>query len=151
MNAAHAEQEMIVWKEGNRVGVASFDGENHRLARLINRLYENMLSGHGQEIIPQVLYHLEASLNRHFAAEEAVLAGHAYSGLDEQRYQHQQFRMRIQEWERDYREGKPLLPADILIFLKDWWRDHVLGTDQEYIPFLKSRGVACRFWAGSCN
>lgn len=151
MTANQTDQKIITWRESNRTGVASFDGEYDRLARFINRLYKNMLAGHGEEILPQVLYHLEASLDRHFAGEEAVLAGQAYPGLDEQRYQHQQFRFKVQERERDCREGKPLLPADIVIFLKDWWRDHVLRLDREYIPFLKSQGVTCKFWSGSLN
>src|SRR5579862_4464019 len=78
MTATNTDQKFIAWKESHRVGVASIDGENQRLAKLINRLHNNMLAGHGVEILPQVLYHLEASLNHHFAGEEAMLSAHLY-------------------------------------------------------------------------
>jgi hemerythrin-like metal-binding protein len=151
MTAANTNQQLIAWKESHRFGVASLDGENLRLAKLINRLHKNMLAGHGNDVLPQVLYHLEASLNQHFAGEEAVLSAHAYPGLDEQRHQHSEFRMKIQEWNRDYRAGKPLVTADILIFLKEWWNNHVLGTDQEYVTFLEANGITNEIWANSKN
>ena len=141
MTPATQEATMINWNDGLRIGVASIDGENHRLAKLINRLYAMMLAGRGSEYLPTVLHHLQTRLAHHFADEETVLEGHAYPGLDEQHYQHEQLKSKVEEWDRAYRAGELVLPADVLISLKDWWWQHVMGTDHEYVPFLQQWGI----------
>ena len=52
MTAANTNQQLIAWKDSHRIGVASLDGENLRLAKLINRLHKNMLAGHGNDVLP---------------------------------------------------------------------------------------------------
>jgi hemerythrin len=32
-------------------------------------------------------------------------------------------------------------PIQITNFLKDWLNKHILGADQKYAPFLKTKGV----------
>ncbi len=29
---------------------------------------------------------------------------------------------------------------DVMVFLRDWFSNHIQGTDQRYAPFLKERG-----------
>jgi len=151
MTPATQEATIINWNDGLRIGVASIDGENHRLARLINRLYAMMLAGRGSEYLPTVLHHLKTRSAHQIADEETVLKGHAYPGLDKQQYQHEELRSKVEEWDRACRAGELVLPADVLIYLKEWWRDHVLGTDREYVPFMEQWGVAPSMRAARVN
>jgi len=32
-------------------------------------------------------------------------------------------------------------PIQITNFFKDWLQKHILGTDQKYAPYLKTKGV----------
>ena len=31
--------------------------------------------------------------------------------------------------------------SEVLFFLSDWLKNHILGTDKAYVPYLKSKGV----------
>jgi hemerythrin len=30
---------------------------------------------------------------------------------------------------------------DLMVFLTDWLKNHIMKTDQAYVPFLKDKGV----------
>ncbi|MCP4272739.1 MAG: hypothetical protein GY781_12370 [Gammaproteobacteria bacterium] len=36
-------------------------------------------------------------------------------------------------------EGSASLPMDLMSFLTDWLRTHILETDKAYVPFLKEK------------
>ena len=50
---------------------------------------------------------------------------------------HQKFVNRLEEIERDYKNGKNDVGPDLLAFLKDWLIKHIQGTDPTYVPYIK--------------
>ena len=134
--------ELFHWNSTYSVGINTFDSQHRGLVGLINEFHMAMVSGRSKEIMEYVLERLVKYSQEHFATEEHVLAAHAYYGLEVQRYQHRKFVEAIERFQRDYREGKVVPTVDGMFFLKDWLKNHLIGTDQKYMPFLKEKGLS---------
>jgi hemerythrin len=46
------------------------------------------------------------------------------------------FSDRIDAFQRDVTEGKPVFYIDLLVFLRDWWMQHIATVDKKYVPYL---------------
>jgi len=78
----------------------------------------------------------------HFLFEEQLMESCGYAQLDSHRRIHQGF----VHWVSNVREEfsyhrRTQLGERILGFLRDWLRDHILGEDQLYRPFLPNKNA----------
>ena len=56
---------------------------------------------------------------------------YAYPEYDEHKRAHGRFADRIQVFKRDFEEGKALLSMEIMQFLQNWWKEHILDVDKK--------------------
>jgi len=77
----------------------------------------------------------------HFSTEEEYMLEYAYPGYDKHKKNHGRFVNRIQTFHRDFEEGKAVLSMEIMHFLRNWWKEHILGTDKKLAPFLNEKGL----------
>ncbi len=133
--------EILPWKQAYSVGVANFDGHHRELVRLINEFHEAMATGRSREILEYLLARLIKYAKFHFRAEESVMQAHAYAGLEVHKFAHRKFLRQVRSFQKDYLAGKSMPTIDVMVFLKDWLVNHIQGTDQRYVPFLKERGI----------
>ena len=66
---------------------------------------------------------------------------HNYADLPLQKIEHEAFINTVFEMNQKLElEGRTLLP-DMIMFLKDWYIEHILGTDRNYIAFFGKEKV----------
>jgi len=139
------------WDDSYSVGVAKIDRQHRRLIGLINELYEAMQQGHGPNTLTSTVNELETMVSvldelmdysyYHFSTEEEYMIEYAYPEYDEHKRAHGRFVERIQAFKRDFEEGKALLSMEIVQFLQDWWKKHIVDVDKKYGPFFNEKGL----------
>lgn len=129
------------WTEAYRVNVAELDRQHQDLFDAVNELDQALSTGEGEAVIASLLEKLMKYADEHFAAEEALMQQHRFPGLSTHRAQHKVFRHKIAVFLASHRAHKASVPVSLLLFLREWLKDHLLKTDKQYSAFFNARGV----------
>ena len=95
-------------------------------------------------IIDDCYWHLNAMVKYaelHFTTEEKLMKKYGYEGLEMQQNEHDSFTMKVFALNEELAQAKGDIYSDLIIFLKEWYVSHILGTDKEYLDFFKEKGV----------
>ncbi len=129
------------WKQDYSVGIEDIDAQHKELVAILNELYDAMYAGQGREALGRVLNRLLGYARIHFAREEALMKDHGYPGYTEHKSKHEKMTRKVMELKKDFDAGVISSPVQISNFLKNWLSRHIMGTDREYGPFLRSKGL----------
>ena len=132
---------LVTWDKSYSVSVQKFDQQHQKLFDLLNKLYEAMKKGHGQEIVQYTVRELSTYTLTHFRAEEEVLRKTNYPGLAAHQAEHQKFVAQVSQFAEQLKAGKVTSSITVLTFLKDWLAKHIQQTDRSYAAYLNSQGV----------
>jgi len=122
----------FVWKDSFNLGVERIDGQHQCLFEVMNRLYVSLASGDPEPIVINALNDLRFYASQHFGEEEAILARAGYPEMEKHRAQHGYFSAQLESF--DVRRPKA---SEALSFLKDWFLQHILGTDRKTEEWLR--------------
>lgn len=132
----------IAWNDRLSVGVKQLDDDHHKLIDLMNELYDAIQAGHAKEKIGDIIDRLVAYSREHFAHEESLFAQTAYSEGAAHKKEHDNMLRWATKIRREYGEGQLAAPAlEVMNQLKDWFYDHINGTDKKYGPYLNYMGI----------
>jgi len=130
------------WKADYSVDVASIDLQHKKLVGMLNDLYEAMKSGKASgPVVKKTIDDLLAYTRTHFSFEEQLLKKHGYPEYDAHVQKHVAMFNRVNEFSTKISQGASQPVLELATFLKDWLQKHILGTDKQYGPFLKSKGA----------
>jgi hemerythrin-like metal-binding protein len=127
--------ELMPWNSSYSVGDDSIDSEHKRIVNLINELYLILHTrGEGDRIkVREVLDQLVRYTVSHFQHEERLMLECGYPDLEA----HKALHVRLKRRTAAMRTNIDLVTErDMLCYLKDWWRGHIVEQDQLYAPFL---------------
>lgn len=127
---------LMVWSKEYEVGVPEIDEQHQRLFKMINDLNEAMALGRGKDVLDRILNGLVDYTVRHFKTEEMYMEKANYPELDSHREVHMRLTDKVHEMVDRYKTGEVGLGIDLLNFLQDWLKKHILGTDKKYAPYL---------------
>ena len=139
------------WNDSYSVGVVEIDRQHQRLIDFIDQLYEAMEQGHNRDTLTSTVDELRTMASvldelidysvYHFSTEEEYMLEYAYPEYDEHKGLHGQFAERAKTFKRDFDNGEALLSMEIMQFMRDWWKEHILGSDKKYGPFFNEKGL----------
>lgn len=132
---------LIAWNEKLAVNIKQIDDEHKHLVALINELHDAMVQGKGREVMGEVLTNLVEYTQTHFAHEEHWMSTYGYLGYVRHKNEHDALTKQVLDLQRQYLQGQAVLTMDVMNFLRDWLNDHIMGSDQKYAPYLRSKGV----------
>ncbi len=125
----------IAWKDYYSVGDESIDAQHKRILSYINELYTAMQQGMDRKAIKPILDRMAQYAVDHFLHEEEVMRLHDYPDAVRHKAQHDKMRQQTLA----LRDNADLMTGrDLLVFLKDWWCNHIQEEDKKYAPFLRS-------------
>ena len=128
--------EHIVWLKEYSVGNKKLDAQHHKIISLINSLDDYLGDGEAQQPISEVLDELQAYIVEHFSTEEALLQKKKYPGLDEQKKSHDRFIKQFSHLCAEMDGGVAKQAKNLIDFLVDWWRTHILEEDMRYKKYV---------------
>lgn len=127
---------LVQWSASMSVGNVYIDEQHTILIDTINQL-ASAESQNDRPVIAMIIDELISYAAFHFEYEEQLMQAAGYPGLEDHRRVHQDF----VKWVDNLREEftyhrRAQLGAQILGFLRDWLRQHILGDDRLYCPYI---------------
>jgi hemerythrin len=132
---------IMTWSEALSVNIKEIDDQHKKLVDLINQLHAAMLKGEGKIVVGPILSELTAYTVYHFKTEEGYMERFAYPNTQAHRLEHQRFVKKVGEFKAAYDAGSIGLSNEVMHFLADWLKDHILVTDKKFGPFFNSKGL----------
>jgi hemerythrin-like metal-binding protein len=133
--------ERIDWNPSFSVGVKALDEEHERIVRMINLLISDPGATVRSETISELLDRLTKYASDHFRTEEQFLEEYGYPDLAGHKEEHKAYRIKMVALCQATTRHEESVPAELLKFIGDWWKNHILEADMKYRPFLTERGV----------
>jgi hemerythrin len=132
----------MVWNDRVSVGIEVIDADHKKMLGMINELYDAILAGKGRSKLNSLFERLLDYTRYHFAHEEEMFARTGYPGAAMHKQQHEEMKKWLETAQRDYRNNFSSAPSlEVMIYLKDWLFDHILGSDQRYAPHMKAHQI----------
>lgn len=130
---------IVQWSDALSVGDLHIDEQHQILIETINQL-ASAESQNDRPLIAMIIDELISYAAFHFEYEEQLMANCDYPDLEQHRRVHQSF----VEWVTSVREEfiyhrRSQFGERILNYLRDWLRNHILGEDQLYRPYLHTQ------------
>lgn len=124
----------IKWDPLYSVHDEVLDAQHRILFETVNRLIGVFESGSGN-LLPAIKELIDY-LSVHFHQEHMVMMNANYPNFSNHSNEHQTFTERVREFLEEYKEGDENLGRNMVVFLKDWVRDHTQILDVQYGEYL---------------
>lgn len=131
----------LKWTDDYSVNISSVDLQHQKLFEIINSFYNSLKEKHNKDALLIAIIELKRYTVYHFDTEEALMKQYNFIGLRKHKEEHDIFRKKIEEVEKNVTQGKMVLSLSITGFLETWIKSHIQGSDEAYSKFLTSRGV----------
>lgn len=129
----------IEWNESYCLNVTRIDKQHQRLFAMINDLDEAIAKEHDEYVIGDYLNELVEYLFTHFRTEEEYFEKMEYPELKVHVEEHLDFTKKVVEFRRAYEQGELKLASQVVDYLSNWIREHILTTDMRYKPFFEEK------------
>lgn len=127
---------LIKWDQSLSVGVKEIDLQHQKLIDMVNQLHQAMSSGQGKELLSRLLAALVNYTKVHFQTEERLMQKASYPHYAEHKKEHDTLTAKAVDLKNRFDTGQNMITLQVMNFLSDWLKHHILGTDKKYTPFL---------------
>jgi hemerythrin len=131
----------IQWQDDFSVRVKEIDDQHKGLIEMINSLHEAMLSNKARDLQTKTINGMVDYAVKHFALEERYMKQFGYAGYQKHKAEHDQFAGKALDLKARMEKAGFVLTLEILNFLRDWLRDHILKVDKAYSAEFTRHGL----------
>lgn len=132
---------LVTWNDNLSVKVTEIDLQHKKLIMMINELSDAMKVGKGKDVLEKIVGSLITYTATHFKTEEKYFALHRYPDAENHMKEHVAFVQKVSDFQDGLQKGKMALTIDVINFLSDWLKKHILGTDKKYSQFFNEKGL----------
>jgi hemerythrin-like metal-binding protein len=134
--------EPIEWSEKMTTGVPEVDSQHRFLVDTVREANRKLLNDHEGVLLGEIAKDLLTYAIMHFETEEELMKRHGYAEAfpeiaNVHVAQHREFSHQVVAVCDNLREGRPISRLDVLKYLNEWLRHHVLGIDQKLGAFVR--------------
>jgi len=127
---------VIEWDNTYELGIQIIDDHHRELIELLNKSYDLLLFSTDKAGIKTILQELTDYADYHFNAEERLMDEVGYKGLVPHVDKHSSFKHQLAVLMQDYLSSSPNVNTDIILFLSDWLKKHILKDDRKFTIYL---------------
>jgi hemerythrin len=121
------------WSDEFSVGVEEIDDDHKRLLGLLKNLQNAVEARERRDVLGKLLDELIHYTNYHFAHEEALFLRTNYPGYSAHERKHQALTTTAHAIREDFQLSASMaLPRQVLVFLKNWICEDILGADRDF-------------------
>jgi len=132
---------LMTWGEKYSVGVKALDDQHAAFVGALNELHASILKGQAGVVAGPLLERLTHHVQEHFETEERLFARTNYPGLAEHCALHQELTRQVREHTARFRQDDSSVHMELLRFMRDWIRQHMVEEDQKYTAWLNGHGI----------
>ncbi len=133
---------MLEWKKSYSVKIRKIDQQHRKVLKIINRLYATQANHLERSDMQKLFDELREFIQTHFRDEEELMLKHNYPGYAEQKKEHDAFIDLVCEYQKNLLKNRQEVTINLFNSLWDWFANHIVRLDQQYVPYLRSKGVA---------
>jgi hemerythrin-like metal-binding protein len=133
---------LIDWDDTWNVGVPSVDRHHREFLTGVNALFGRLMQGEGRDAVPHMAQLVGATIEPHFAEEEALMRRHNYPDMANHQAAHRAFISRFGEVSQTLESGQTVDAAGFCDFVAGWFRGHMRDHDGPLAQYLKVRQAA---------
>ena len=132
---------LINWSSNLSVNIAEIDQQHKKLIDLINELNEAMKMGKGTNVSGKILNELVNYTLTHFKTEERYFAFYKYPDAEKHIQEHETFTIKVSDFVAGIEQNKLTFTLEMMRFLSEWLKKHIMGTDKQYSEFFNQKGL----------
>lgn len=125
------------WSDDLSVAVYEIDEQHKVLVRFINELHDAVAGGRGDTAVGDIMAGLVNYTVYHFFSEESLMESCGYPDYEQHRKEHINLTSKTMDLFMQCQSDRTALSDQVLFFLKDWLRNHIMVSDRKLAPFLK--------------
>jgi hemerythrin-like metal-binding protein len=123
------------WTESCSVGIPELDAQHRQLIEFLAELRRSAHLDAAATLAPAALQGVVDYAERHLQREELVLRVRGYPAYLDHKAEHDLYRQRVASLQ--VQAGRRDLAIKIANFLTEWWRSHILTSDQQYARYFQ--------------
>ena len=130
----------MVWSYAFSIGNEKIDSDHKRIIGIYNEsveLRENFSSIKFAEILSKMT---DYSLY-HFKREEEYMKKFSYTDLEAHKVFHKNFIYKVSMYNANFFTSNHPDPEEVIYFLHNWWKNHILKKDKEYELYKINNGL----------
>lgn len=131
--------DLMPWRPALETCIAAIDTQHKELVRLINLLHKAMKQQKGAREAGGILNDLAKYTVFHFGFEEDQFEKYRYPETENHKKIHRELVAKVKAFQADFEKGKATVTMELMDFLVDWLKTHIMKTDMAYVPFLKDK------------
>ncbi len=131
----------IDWTDDFSVKVEKIDLQHKNLVAIINELHENMTVHKEQSVQLEIVQKMIAYTDYHFKTEEQLMQETDFPGSANHKVEHEKFVKKALEIKERLDKKGLVLSIEILSYLKQWLKHHILNTDKKYSDHFNAHGI----------
>lgn len=132
---------IINWSDNLSCYHRGIDHEHKILVDMVNKMHEAMKQGAGKEAMGTILHELVEYTKTHFSNEEGLMTKYGYHAHSSHHMEHEKLTTKVMQIREDYNNDKISITIEMMNFLKDWLKNHIMKVDKAFGNFLKAKGV----------
>ena len=129
------------WGPEFSVYIRGIDNQHQYLVVTLNNLYRHLLAGSPRRVLDDTLDALAGYTRFHFRSEERLFDRYSYPRAQGHRRQHRIFVDKVEDFMEKYKANEQRLTLEVLHFLADWVRNHILTSDHDFGEWFLQHGV----------
>lgn len=134
----------IQWDASMAGGISAIDRQHQFLVETLDEANRHLLTERDSRHLRQVVKALLGYAIMHFETEEALMQRFDYATAcpaeaRDHIAQHRDFSNKVVSVQEHLREGRRVSRIEVLSFLNNWVREHVLGADKSLCNYLNQR------------
>jgi methyl-accepting chemotaxis protein/hemerythrin len=130
------------WTKEIEIGIPEIDTQHKKLIDLINKLYDSMKANQGVENLLHLYDELVEYTIYHFDFEEDFISKKGYTHVPNHRQLHENLKADVAAQREKFANGESVIGFNLLSFLEDWIRTHIMIQDRKYADFILGKEEA---------
>lgn len=131
----------IDWQDDFSVNVKEIDDQHKMLVEMINALHAAMLENKARDLQMKTITRMIDYAAEHFALEEKYMKLYSYIGYSAHKEEHVRFTAKAHDLQKRMSKVGFVLTLEILNFLRDWLKHHILKIDKAYSAHFAQKGL----------
>jgi len=134
--------DIFPWSSKLVTSIDIIDAHHMELVRMVNLLHKTMRMQKGSKEVGRLLCELAEYTVFHFEFEEELFEKYAYPETDQHLKVHKELVSKVIGFQDDFNACKATITMDLMSFLTDWLKNHIMKTDMKYVPHLSGNMAA---------
>jgi len=124
----------LEWKEEYSVHVPKLDDDHRQIFELIKELRECVYRPGNDRLVSEALKKINQYALLHLQREELLLRIRGYPGYAGHKAEHDTYLSKVAALQANLERRD--IAIRIVNFLSEWWREHILTSDQQYSRYF---------------